>query len=118
MNAMKWFRVKKPKSIEAQFVGKLMGCYSTFQDAHDRKNGQLIRVEHICGNLQHPAMFQINGAYFISMLDAYCLLNKERLPPLDEHQAFVSIICEKVERAPKSVEDEIHEFSAEDLSDE
>jgi hypothetical protein len=100
---MKWFKLKKPKSIEQDFTGKWLTVYPTIQDVKERSNGVRIQVEHIAGNLTHQTCFQINGAYLVSMLDAYSELNREPLPTQQMHEDFLSTVVEHVEREGKKL---------------
>jgi hypothetical protein len=93
---MKFFKLKKPKDPIEQFKGKLMTAYPTAQDATKRTNGEKLKVEHIAGNLTHQTMFQINGTHLVSMLDAFCELNKEQLPDQQTHEDFLSTVVESV----------------------
>lgn len=116
---MSFFKVKKPKSPQEQFGGRTITAYRTWADARARTNPDRIRVDHICGNLTHQTAFQINGSHLVSMLDAFCELEREELPPKDVHEAFCDTVAEGVEVAKKKTEeDEIREFTAEDISGE
>lgn len=97
---MKWFNIKKPKDPSEQFVGRVITAYPTAEDARIRTNGVPLVVVHIAGNLTHQTMFQINGSHLVSMLDAYCELNREPLPNQELHEGFLSTVAEHVE-APK-----------------
>lgn len=94
---MKWFKLKKPKSLDQQFKGRTMTAYATSGDAKARTNPERLLVEHICGNLTHQTMFQINGSHLVSMLDAYCELNREPLPDQETHEAFLSTVAEHIQ---------------------
>lgn len=96
---MKWMKIKKPKDPADEFKGKFITCYFTAEDAKKRTNGERLKVEHIAGNLTHQTMFQINGSHLVSMLDAYCELNKEPLPNQQMHEDFLSTTAEHVTRA-------------------
>lgn len=101
---MKWFKIKKPKDPAEQFKGKRLTCYRTAQDATKRTNPETLTVEHIAGNLTHQTMFQVNGSHLVSMLDAYCELNREPLPNQQMHEEFLSTVAEHVTRAePRSL---------------
>jgi hypothetical protein len=115
---MRWFKVRKPRSPAADFGGKKLLCYSTYEKAVERQGGEKLLVEHICGNLTHPTMFQINGSHLVSMLDAYCVLNKEPLPDLETHKAFLSTVCERIEPDKKTEADEIRAHAAKDIAHE
>lgn len=93
---MEWFKLRKPKDPADQFKGKTITAYLTAEDAKNRAHGHRVKVEHIAGNLRHQAMFQINGMHLVSMLDAYCELNKEPLPSQQMHEDFLSTECEAV----------------------
>jgi hypothetical protein len=97
MSGTQWFRFRKPKDPAGDFKGKRLKVYPTAEDATRRTNGQRVDVEHIAGNLRHQTMFQVNGKYLVSMLDAYCELNNEPLPPREMHEAFLSTVATKVE---------------------
>jgi hypothetical protein len=94
---MKWFKIRKPKSLEEQFLGEVLTCYPTARDVHHRTNPVRLKVEHIAGNLTHQTMFQINGSHLVSMLDAYCELNDEPLPNMKMHDEFLSTVATHVE---------------------
>lgn len=96
---MKWFKIKKPKDPAEQFIGKTLTCYPTAQDATKRTNPANLVVEHIAGNLTHQTMFQVNGSHLVSMLDAYCQLNREPLPDQQMHEDFLSTTAEHIQRA-------------------
>lgn len=93
---MKWFKLK-PQDPAAQFIGKKMTCYPTYEDAKNRTNAETLLVEHICGNLTHQTCFQINGSHLVSMLDAYCELNKEPKPTQEMHEDFLSTKAEVIQ---------------------
>lgn len=93
---MQFFKVRKPKDPMEQFKGKTLTVYPTGDDALKRTNGTRLKVEHIAGNLTHQAMFQVNGSHLVSMLDAYCELNREPLPSQELHEDFLSTTCESV----------------------
>jgi hypothetical protein len=95
---MKWFKIKKPKDPAEQFTGKSITCYPTAKDATKRTNGARLVVEHIAGNLTHQTMFQVNGSHLVSMLDAFCELNREPLPNQQMHEDFLSTVAEHVTR--------------------
>lgn len=95
---MKWFKVPKPKDPAEQFKGHPLTCYPTAKDVKNRTNGVRVEVEHIAGNLTHQTMFQINGKYLVSMLDAYCELNREPLPNQEFHEEFLSTVAEHIQR--------------------
>lgn len=99
---MKWFKVKKPKEPSEQFVGKVLTAYPTAKDAKHRTNAERMVVTHIAGNLTHQTMFQVNGSHLVSMLDAYCELNREPLPNQEMHEAFLSTVAESVVRESKT----------------
>lgn len=103
---MKWFKLRKPKDPSEQFKGKQITAYPTYKDAYNRTNGERLTVEHIAGNLTHQTMFQINGSHLVSMLDAYCELNREPLPGLEMHQDFLSTVVESVvpDRKPSMID--------------
>lgn len=101
---MKWFKIKKPKDPGEQFGGRIMTCYPTAKDAHDRTNADRLEVKHICGNLTHQTMFQVNGTHLVSMLDAYCELNREVLPDQETHEAFLSTVAEHVTPAKSLID--------------
>ena len=93
MNPMKWFKFKKPRSLEHEFKGARITCYPTAKDAWARTNGVKLLVEHIAGNLTHQTMFQINGSHLVSMLDAYSEINGEELPNREMHEGFLSTVA-------------------------
>lgn len=93
---MKWFKIRKPKEPSEQFIGRTMTAYPTAKDATERTNSERLTVEHIAGNLTHQTMFQVNGSHLVSMLDAYCELNKEPLPDQQTHEDFLSTVAETV----------------------
>lgn len=95
---VQWFKLKKPKDPTEQFVGRTITAYPTAKDVHERTNGERLKVEHIAGNLTHQTMFQINGSHLVSMLDAYCEINKEPLPNQELHAGFLSTVVESVHR--------------------
>lgn len=99
---LKWFKIRKPKNLHEQFVGKTLTAYPTAQDAKKRSNGVRLEVEHIAGNFTHQTMFQINGSHLVSMLDAYCELNREPLPNQEMHEGFLSTVATSVERVGKT----------------
>lgn len=105
---MKWFKLKKPKSPQEQFGGRTITCYPTAKDVHQRTNAERLEVEHIAGNLTHQTMFQINGSHLVSMLDAYCELNREPLPDPETHAGFLSTVSEHIERAPSLIDRKPH----------
>lgn len=103
MRPMKFFKVRKPKDPAEQFTGRVITAYPTAKDAWARTNGQRLIVEHIAGNLTHQTMFQINGSHLVSMLDAYCELNREPLPNREFHESFLSTVAEAVvQEKPRS----------------
>ncbi len=93
-----FYRVNKPKSPQDEFFNMVLTCYSTAADAKSRNNPERIKVEHIAGNMTHQTMFQINGSYLVSMLDAYSELNNEELPDTETHEAFCNTVAEKIEK--------------------
>ncbi len=93
---MKWFKLRKPQDPAKQFVGRTLTAYPTATDARYRTNGERLVVEHIAGNLRHQTMFQINHSHLVSMLDAYCELNREPLPSDELHRDFLSTVSEAV----------------------
>ena len=99
---IQWFKLKRPKDPSEQFKGKTITAYPTALDATERTNGVKISVGHIAGNMRHQTMFQVNGTHLVSMLDAYCELNKEPLPNEEIHRGFLSTVAESV--APESKE--------------
>lgn len=91
------FKVPKPRlSWHEQFSGKKLTCFPTYQDAKNRTNGEKLKVEHIAGNLTHQTMFQINGSHLVSMIDAYCEIEKTPLCDQKTHEEFLSTTAEHV----------------------
>ncbi len=103
---MKWFKIRKPKDLGEQFVGRHLLVYPTSDDVRNRTNGKRVFVSDIRGNLTHQTMFEVNGEFLVSMLDAYSELNREELPNLQMHQDFLSTVAEHVvESRPRSLID-------------
>lgn len=96
---MKWFKIRKPKDLNGQFVGHFIKAYKTAQDAWDRTNGEAIEVESIRGNMTHQTMFEVNGTHLVSMLDAYSEINGEPIPNKELHEGFLSTVATQVMEA-------------------
>lgn len=90
----RWFKVRKPEDPNKLFFAKDITVYPTSDDVRNRTNPKRVNVVHIRGNMKNPTMFEVNGEYLVSMLDAYSELNKEELPNLQMHQDFLSTVME------------------------
>lgn len=99
---MQWFKVRKPKDLRQEFIGKHLTVYPTAQDVWKRANGRDVCVTEIRGNMTHVTMFEINSEYLVSMLDAYSQLNREPLPNLTMHEDFLSTVAEHVVETKKA----------------
>jgi hypothetical protein len=93
---MQWFKIPKPEDPAKQFVGRTLIAYPTAHDAKYRINGEKVEIQTIRGNMRHPTMFEINGFYLVSMLDAYCTLNGQPLFNQETHEDFLSTVVESI----------------------
>lgn len=93
---IKWFKLRKPKDLREQFVGERLTVYPTSKDAWQRTNGAKVLVDDIRGNMTHQTMFEVNGTYLVSMLDAYSEINREPLPNREMHEGFLSTVATQV----------------------
>lgn len=103
---IQWFKLRKPKDLREQFVGDRLTVYPTAKDAWQRTNGVKVIVDDIRGNMTHQTMFEVNGAYLVSMLDAYSEINREPLPNREMHEGFLSTVATNVmeTRKPSLIE--------------